>query len=80
MRPLHVARESGITPGEPEDRLCARLASVFVQARSHASSADVAHALDTSTQPSDVLVFIGAGDVNEIAFSLLRPALVGSPA
>jgi UDP-N-acetylmuramate--alanine ligase len=76
----YAARESGIIPGEPEERLCARLASVFVQAHSHASFADAAHALDTSTESSDVLVFIGAGDVNEIAFSLLRPALVGSSA
>ncbi|MBP9891016.1 MAG: UDP-N-acetylmuramate--L-alanine ligase [Planctomycetes bacterium] len=76
----YAARESGIVPGEPEGRLCARLASAFVQAESHESFERLAIALDTSTQANDALVFIGAGDINEIAFSLLRPALVGSHA
>lgn len=76
----YAARETGIVPGEPEARLCARLGAAFVQAESFDSFPDVEIALDVSTQPNDALIFIGAGDVNEIAFSLLRPALVGSHA
>lgn len=76
----YAARENGIVPGEPEARLCERLASVFVQADSFESFAGIEKALDASTQANDALIFIGAGDVNEIAFSLLRPALVGSHA
>lgn len=76
----YAARESGITPGEPEGRLCARLASAFVQARSHETFAQIEAELDASTSPNDVLVFIGAGDINEVAFSMLRSALVGSHA
>jgi UDP-N-acetylmuramate--alanine ligase len=76
----YAARESGVVPGEPEGRLCARLASAFVQAESHETFAQIESALDASTQANDALIFIGAGDINEIAFSLLRPALVGSHA
>lgn len=76
----YAARESGIVPGEPEGRLCARLASAFVQAESHESFEHLAASLDASTQANDALMFIGAGDINEVAFSLLRPALVGSHA
>lgn len=76
----YAARETGIVPGEPEAKLCARLGAAFVQAQSFDCFADVEHALDVSTQPNDALIFIGAGDVNEIAFSLLRPALAGSHA
>ncbi|CAG0927142.1 UDP-N-acetylmuramate--alanine ligase [Planctomycetaceae bacterium] len=76
----YAARESGVTPGEPEARLCARLASAFIRADNYETFAQVERALDASTAANDVLVFIGAGDVNEIAFSLLRPALVGSHA
>jgi UDP-N-acetylmuramate--alanine ligase len=74
----YAARETGVVPGEPEARLCARLASCFVRAESFADFAGIAEALDMSTLPGDVLVFIGAGDINEVAFSLLRPALAGS--
>ncbi len=74
----YAARESDVVPGEPEGRLCARLSSAFVQAESHDTFAHIESALDASTQANDALIFIGAGDIDEIAFSLLRPALVGS--
>lgn len=76
----YAARETGVVPGEPEGRLCARLASVFVHAQSFADFEQIAQTLDASTGANDVLVFIGAGDINEVAFSLLGPVPVGSRA
>jgi UDP-N-acetylmuramate--alanine ligase len=65
----YAAREQDVVPGEPEARLMAALGA---KAASYAGFAEIAAALDASTEAGDALIFIGAGDINEVAFSLLK--------
>ena len=68
----YAARETGVQPGEPEERLARWLRQNDVDAMAYGDFSSIVNDLSVKTTPSDVVVFIGAGDVNEIAFELLR--------
>lgn len=78
----YAAREQGVIPGIPEQALCRELQALGVDALALENFDLAAAELDASTGPSDALVFIGAGDVNEIALELLanQPCLTRSAA
>ncbi len=67
----YAARESNVVVGEPEARLAAALVARGVRARSCEDFQAILDDLKLKTSPDDVLVFIGAGDINEVAFELL---------
>ncbi|MCA8914078.1 MAG: UDP-N-acetylmuramate--L-alanine ligase [Planctomycetes bacterium] len=68
----YAARETGVQPGEPEERLARWLRQNDVDAMAYGDFGSVVNDLSAKLTPADVAVFIGAGDVNEIAFELLR--------
>ncbi|KAA0209631.1 UDP-N-acetylmuramate--L-alanine ligase, partial [bacterium] len=78
----YAAREQGVIPGIPEQALCRELQALGVDALALEHFGEAAAELDASTQARDALVFIGAGDVNEIALGLLAhgPSLTRSAA
>ena len=68
----YAARERGIQPGVHEERLARTLRQENVDAMSYGEFTTVANDLTAKTTPRDVILFIGAGDVNEIAFEMLK--------
>lgn len=68
----YAARESGIQPGVHEERLARTLRQDNVDAMSYGDFTTIANDLTAKTTPRDVVLFIGAGDVNEIAFEMLK--------
>ncbi|MCC6575468.1 MAG: UDP-N-acetylmuramate--L-alanine ligase [Planctomycetes bacterium] len=68
----YAARESGVVAGEPERRFAKALRARGVEAADYDDFAAIKQDLALKTAPSDVLIFIGAGDVNEIAYDLLN--------
>ncbi|MEZ5990773.1 MAG: UDP-N-acetylmuramate--L-alanine ligase [Planctomycetota bacterium] len=68
----YAAREQGIQPGEPEERLAKALRAEGVETMSYGDFSSIVNDLSLKTSPRDVVLMIGAGDVNEIAFELLR--------
>jgi UDP-N-acetylmuramate--alanine ligase len=68
----YAAREQGVQPGEPEDRLARTLRQLDVDAMAYGEFSSIVNDLAVKTTPRDVVICIGAGDVNEIAFELLR--------
>lgn len=68
----YAARESGIQPGVHEERLARTLRQDNVDAMSYGDFTAIANDLTAKTTPRDVLLFIGAGDVNEIAYEMLQ--------
>lgn len=67
----YAAREQGIQPGEPEERLAKALRAKGVDCMSYGDFASIVNDLSLKTTPSDVVLLIGAGDVNEIGFDML---------
>lgn len=68
----YAAREQGIQPGVHEERLARTLRQENVDAMSYGDFAAIANDLTAKTTSRDVILFIGAGDVNEVAFEMLR--------
>jgi UDP-N-acetylmuramate--alanine ligase len=68
----YAAREQGIQPGEPEERLARTLRQVDVDSMAYSDFGSIVNDLAVKTTPRDVVLCIGAGDVNEIAFEMLR--------
>lgn len=67
----YAAREQGIVPGEPEDRLVRGLRSRGTDAMAYSDFSSIVNDLSLKASPRDALLFIGAGDVNLIARELL---------
>jgi UDP-N-acetylmuramate--alanine ligase len=67
----YAARESGITPGEPEERLAGALRERGLDACSRADFPAILNDLSLSTTPRDVLLFVGAGDIHRVAEEML---------
>ncbi|MBZ0136664.1 MAG: UDP-N-acetylmuramate--L-alanine ligase [Planctomycetes bacterium] len=68
----YAAREEGIQPGVHEERLARTLRQDNVDAMSYGDFSGIIADLTAKTTPRDVILFIGAGDVNEIAFEMLK--------
>jgi UDP-N-acetylmuramate--alanine ligase len=68
----YAAREAGIHPGVHEERLARTLRHENTDAMAYGDFGAIANDLTARTSPRDVILFIGAGDVNEIAFEMLR--------
>lgn len=68
----YAAREQGVQPGEPEERLAKSLRDADTKAMSYSDFSSIIQDLSMKTSPRDVVLFIGAGDVNEIALELLK--------
>ncbi len=68
----YAARETGVQPGEHEERLARTLRAAGTEAMAYADFGSIVKDLSLKTTPRDVVLFIGAGDVNEIAFELLK--------
>lgn len=67
----YAARESGVQPGEPEERLARWLRQNNTEAMAYGDFSSIVSDLSMKTSPRDVVICIGAGDVNEVAFELL---------
>jgi UDP-N-acetylmuramate--alanine ligase len=67
----YAAREEGVQPGEPEDRLARALRAADVDAIAYSDFSSIVADLSMKLSPRDAALFIGAGDVNQIAFDLL---------
>lgn len=72
VAPTYAARESGADAGDPERRMARALNARGVEARDFADFASIKQDLSLKTAPDDVLIFIGAGDINEVGYELLR--------
>ncbi len=68
----YAARETGVVVGEPEGRMVRALRARGVEASDFADFEDIKRDLALKIAPGDVLIFIGAGDINEVAYDLLR--------
>jgi len=71
----YAARETDVIPGVPEAHLATTLHNRDVSAASFETFGDLTAHIRATTQSNDAVVFIGAGDINEVAFELLAPAL-----
>lgn len=67
----YAARESGVQPGEPEERLARSLRQLGVEAMAYGDFSSIVADLSMKLAPRDVALFIGAGDINQVAFELL---------
>jgi UDP-N-acetylmuramate--alanine ligase len=67
----YAARESDVIPGEPEERLARMLRQKNVAAMAYSDFASITNDITLKAMPSDVVLFIGAGDVNQVATELL---------
>ncbi len=67
----YAAREEGVVPGEPEERLARTLRAAHTDAFSYGDFSSIVQDLSLKLSPTDVVLFIGAGDVNLIATELL---------
>lgn len=67
----YAARETGVVPGEPEERLARLLRARGCDAISYSDFATIAADLAQRAAPNDAILFTGAGDVNQIARTLL---------
>ena len=68
----YAAREQGVQPGEPEERLAKTLRAAGTDTMSYSDFSSIVNDLSMKTTPSDVVLLIGAGDVNEVGFECLR--------
>ncbi|MEE9312361.1 MAG: UDP-N-acetylmuramate--L-alanine ligase [Planctomycetota bacterium] len=68
----YAAREKGVIPGEPEDRLARKLRDSGVSAMAYSDFESIRSDIAIKSTPRDVVIFIGAGDVNEIGYDLIR--------
>lgn len=68
----YAAREQGVQPGEPEERLAKALRNEGTPAMAYGDFGSIVQDLSMKTSPRDVVLFIGAGDVNEIAYELIK--------
>ena len=67
----YAARETGVQPGEPEERLARTLRYGGTDAMAYGDFSSIVADLSMKLAPRDVALFIGAGDVNQIANELL---------
>jgi UDP-N-acetylmuramate--alanine ligase len=67
----YAAREHGVQPGEPEDRLARTLRGAGTDAMAYSDFSSIIADLSMKLAPNDVALFIGAGDVNRIIHELL---------
>jgi UDP-N-acetylmuramate--alanine ligase len=67
----YAAREDGVVPGEPEERMARTLREHGVDAMAYGTFQRIVEDLSSRLQPSDVALFIGAGDINAVARTLL---------
>ena len=68
----YAARENGIVPGVHEERLARTLRQLDVDSMAYGDFTGITNDLMAKTTPRDVILFIGAGDANEIALELLK--------
>ncbi|MHC4841135.1 MAG: UDP-N-acetylmuramate--L-alanine ligase [Planctomycetota bacterium] len=68
----YAAREKGVVPGEPEERMARKLRKDGTSAMAYSDFESIRSDLAIKSTPNDVVVFIGAGDVNEIGYDLIR--------
>lgn len=67
----YAARETGIVPGEPEERLAKLLRLRGTDAMAYSDFSSIVNDISLKSAPSDAVLFIGAGDVNNMADELL---------
>jgi len=68
----YAAREEGIQPGEPEERMARALREDGVDAMAYSAFNNIVADLSMKLEPGDVALFIGAGDINQAALHLLQ--------
>lgn len=67
----YAAREKGVVAGEPEERLARKLRGAGTSAMAYSDFDTIRTDLAMNSTPNDVVIFIGAGDVNEIGYQLI---------
>lgn len=67
----YAARETDVIPGEPEERLAKLIRLRGAEAMAYSDFASIVNDVSLKTAPSDAVLFIGAGDVNNMATELL---------
>lgn len=68
----YAARESDVIPGEPEERLAKALRTMGSDAMAYNSFAGIVNDLSIKMTTRDVVLFIGAGDINHAAKDLFE--------
>jgi len=66
----YAARELGVVPGVPEEKLASSLRARGVDAVSYETFGEVVSALRNNWRPDMAVFSVGAGDVNQIAYEL----------
>lgn len=67
----YAARENNVVPGEPEERLARTLRGAGVDAMAYGDFGSIVADLSMKLAPRDAALFIGAGDINRVAYELL---------
>jgi UDP-N-acetylmuramate--alanine ligase len=68
----YAAREQGVVPGEPEERLAKLVRQLGADAMAYSDFDAIVNDISLRAAPRDAVLFIGAGDVNGIAARLLE--------
>ena len=74
----YAARESGIVPGEPEERLAKELRRRGVECMAYGDFAGINADLSLKTARNDAVIFIGAGNINQVAYDILKHSSIVS--
>lgn len=67
----YAAREQGVIPGEPEERLAKLVRMRGTDAMAYSDFSGIVNDISLKAAPSDAVLFIGAGDVNAMAGELI---------
>ncbi|MBE7491302.1 MAG: UDP-N-acetylmuramate--L-alanine ligase [Planctomycetes bacterium] len=68
----YAAREQGVVPGEPEERLAKLVRQLGADAMAYSDFDAIVNDISLRAAPRDAVLFIGAGDVNGVAARLLE--------